>query len=127
MIFDIILNRCSGFSGGNEIALDMFTRVAVDHMRNLGRTLRLLVDGFSHKMTPEVYLTLTADHGLTRSQIQELILHALHENGQVQPADLEGHIKDDIEREGGKISEMTRKIRQAYKEVVSSLQNFSQD
>ncbi len=50
---------------------------------------------------------------------QEIVLHALHENGQIQPSDLEAHIKDDIEREGGKISEMTRKIRQAYKEVVS--------
>ena len=49
---------------------------------------------------------------------QEIVLHALKENGQVQPSDIETHIKDDIEREGGKISEMTRRIRQAYKEVV---------
>jgi transcriptional activator SPT7 len=52
--------------------------------------------------------------------IQELILHALHENGQVRTADLEAHIKDDIEREGGKIAEMTRKVKQSFKEVVST-------
>lgn len=50
---------------------------------------------------------------------QEIILHALHESGQIQLQDLEAHIKDDIEREGGKITEMTRKVKQAYKEVVS--------
>lgn len=33
--------------------------------------------------------------------------------------DLEGHIKDDIEREGTKISEMTRRVKQAYQDIVS--------
>ena len=42
------------YPGANEIVLDLMTRVAVDHLRNLGRTFRLLVDGFSHKMTSEV-------------------------------------------------------------------------
>jgi transcriptional activator SPT7 len=51
---------------------------------------------------------------------QEIVLHALHESGQIQLQDLEAHIKDDIEREGGKIAEMTRKVKQAYKEVVSA-------
>lgn len=40
--------------GANEIALDMFTRVGADFFRNIGRTLRLLSDGFSHKMSSEV-------------------------------------------------------------------------
>jgi transcriptional activator SPT7 len=47
------------------------------------------------------------------------VLHALHENGQMQPQDLETHIKDEIEREGVKIAELSRKVRQAYKETVS--------
>lgn len=47
------------------------------------------------------------------------MLHALHENGQMQPQDLETHIKDEIEREGVKIAELSRKVRQAYKETVS--------
>jgi hypothetical protein len=58
-------------------------------------------------------------HGRNRLTPQEIILHALHENGQIQTHDLEEHIKDDIEREGSKIAEMARKMRQGYKEVVS--------
>ena len=49
-----------------------------------------------------------------------MILHVLHETGQLGLPDLEGHIKDDIEREGTRISEMTRKVRQAYQDIVSA-------
>lgn len=47
------------------------------------------------------------------------MLHALFENGHIRPHDLETHIKDEIEREGAKIAEMTRRVKQAYTEVVS--------
>jgi transcriptional activator SPT7 len=47
------------------------------------------------------------------------MLHVLFENGLVRPHDLESHIKDEIEREGAKVAEMTRKVKQAYNEVVS--------
>lgn len=83
--------------------LDLLTRVAGDYIRNLGRTFRLLLDGFAHQMTSE-----------------EIVLHALHENGQVELADLEAHIKDDIERDSAKVSEMQRKVRQAYKEMTAA-------
>lgn len=56
-----VMKKCSagmlahaGFEGANEMALNVFTRVAVDHLDGLGKTFRLLLDGFSHKMTPEV-------------------------------------------------------------------------
>ncbi|WWC69373.1 uncharacterized protein I206_103312 [Kwoniella pini CBS 10737] len=93
----------SGFEGANEMALDLFTRAAVDHISNMGRTLRLLIDGFSNKMSAE-----------------EIVLHALHENGQIETQDLEAHSKDDIERESIKVTEMQRKIRQAFKEVTTA-------
>lgn len=62
-----VMKKCSagmlahaGFEGANEMALDVFTRVAVDHLDGLGKTFRLLLDGFSHKMTPEViFLSLS--------------------------------------------------------------------
>ncbi|WOO84408.1 Transcriptional activator spt7 [Vanrija pseudolonga] len=92
----------AGFEGANEIPLDMFTRVAGDYLRNMGRTFRLLLDGFSHKMDTE-----------------EMVLHALHENGQVELRDLEAHMKDDIQRDAAKIAETQRKVRQAYKEVTT--------
>lgn len=98
----------------------MFTRVAIDHMRNVGRTFRLLLDGFSHQMSPQVGCECTVPKHDAYHDVQELVLHALHENGQVRTADLEAHIKDDIEREGGKIAEMTRKVKQSFKEVVST-------
>ncbi|KAK8869732.1 hypothetical protein IAR55_000300 [Kwoniella newhampshirensis] len=93
----------AGFEGANETALDLLTRVAVDHLQNMGRTFRLLLDGFSHKMTSE-----------------EIILHALHENGQVETQHLESHLKDEIERESVKVAEMQRKIRLAFKEVATA-------
>ncbi|WVR05165.1 hypothetical protein IAU60_002177 [Kwoniella sp. DSM 27419] len=93
----------AGFEGANEAALDLFTRVAVDHLHNIGRTFRLLVDGFSNKMTAE-----------------EITLHALHENGQIATQDLESHLKDEVEREGAKVAEMQRKIRQAFKEAMTA-------
>lgn len=43
----------------------------------------------------------------------------LHENGQVEPKDLEAHLKNDIEREDVKIAEMQRKMRQTFYEIVS--------
>ncbi|EIW69413.1 hypothetical protein TREMEDRAFT_62279 [Tremella mesenterica DSM 1558] len=93
----------AGFEGANEGALDLFTRVAINHLSNVGRTFRLLIDGFSQKMSSE-----------------EIILHALHENGQIETSDLEAHIKDDIERDRVKVIEMARKLRQAYKEVTTA-------
>ena len=95
----------------------MLTRVVEDHICNLGRTFRLLIDGFAHQMSSEVSYII--NFGLRRLIRQEIVLHALHENGQVETQDLEAHIKDDIEREGGKIAEMTRKVKQAFREVVS--------
>lgn len=97
----------------------MFTRVAADHLRNMGQTFRLLIDGFSTKMPSDVRCGFSPATRFT-TDVQEIVLHALHESGQIQLQDLEAHIKDDIEREGGKITEMTRKVKQAYKEVVSN-------
>ena len=53
-----------------------------------------------------------------------MVLHVLHETGQVGLPDLEGHIKDDIEREGTRISETTRKVRQAYQDIVSGFSSI---
>jgi transcriptional activator SPT7 len=39
----------------------MFTRVAADHLRNLGQTFRLLIDGFSKKMPSDVSAAYTVE------------------------------------------------------------------
>jgi hypothetical protein len=53
------------------------------------------------------------------ADLQEMILHALYENGGLAPSDIESHIKDDIEKEGIKLVDMDKKMGQAYKDVVS--------
>jgi transcriptional activator SPT7 len=40
--------------GANESSMDLLSRMVIERITNLGRTLRLLIDGFSHKMTPDV-------------------------------------------------------------------------
>jgi transcriptional activator SPT7 len=50
-----------------------------------------------------------------------MILHVLHETGQVRTADLEAHLKDDVEREEQRYIEMSRKMRQAFQETVQHL------
>jgi hypothetical protein len=54
-----------------------------------------------------------------------MILHALYENGGLAPADIEAHIKDDIEKEQVKLVDMDRKMRQAYKDIVRFSPLFS--
>jgi transcriptional activator SPT7 len=48
-----------------------------------------------------------------------MILHALYENGNLAPGDIEAHIKDDIENQGVKLADAARKMKQAYKDIVS--------
>lgn len=48
----------AGFEGANEGALDLFTRIATEHMRNVGRTFGLFIDAFSQKMSPEVRMNV---------------------------------------------------------------------
>jgi len=48
-------------AGANEAALDMFTRVAIDNLTNLGRTFRVLMDYYAQQMTPEVRLISDRD------------------------------------------------------------------
>jgi len=85
----------------------MFTRVAVDHIYNLGRTFRLLLDGFGNKMLPDVGWVWDA-----RAQSADPTGDHLTRLAREWP-------DSDIEREGSKIAEMARKMRQGYKEVVS--------
>ena len=97
----------------------MCSRVVIDHLHNLGKTFRLFMDGFSNKMNNEVSPLPFETAPRLRLICQEMILHALYENGQVAPVDFETHIKDDIEREEAKVNEIARKMKTAYHELVS--------
>lgn len=58
------------------------------------------------------------DHARAELIKQEIILHALYENGQAAPVDLETHIMDEIEREEAKVNDINRKMKTAYQELV---------
>ena len=103
-------------AGANEMALNTFTRVTEDVLQGLGQTLRLFLDGFSQTMGPEVSCYTEQ----AESDVKEMILHTLHENGRTRTMDLETHLKDEVEKEQVKLSELARKVRQAYDEVVSA-------
>jgi hypothetical protein len=40
--------------GADQGAMDLLSRMVVERLSNLGKTFRLLIDGFSHKMPSEV-------------------------------------------------------------------------
>jgi hypothetical protein len=54
---------------------------------------------------------------------QEIILHTLFESGITKVGDLEGYIQDDVVRYGGRLSELGKKLDNAYQEIVSSTQS----
>ncbi|KAG9050026.1 Transcriptional activator spt7 [Tulasnella sp. UAMH 9824] len=99
-IFGSMLLEHAGFEGASKAALNVLTAAAADYMMNLGKTLRLYADKHGQQMTPE-----------------EIILHTLFENGTMEVQELERYIKEDVERYGNKITELEKKLSQAYREV----------
>ncbi|KAG8920261.1 Transcriptional activator spt7 [Tulasnella sp. 417] len=99
-VFGSMLLEHAGFEGASKAALNVLTAAAADYMMNLGRTLRLYTDKHGQQMTPE-----------------EIILHTLFENGTMEVQELERYIKEDVERYGNKITELEKKLSQAYREV----------
>jgi len=53
---------------------------------------------------------------------QEIILHTLFESGITKVGDLERYIQDDVVRYGGRLSELGKKLDNAYQEIVSPIQ-----
>lgn len=52
---------------------------------------------------------------------QEIILHTLFESGITSVGDLEQYIQDDVVRYGGRLSELGKKLDNAYQEIVSPI------
>ncbi|TPX67737.1 hypothetical protein SpCBS45565_g03643 [Spizellomyces sp. 'palustris'] len=91
----------SGFDVASESALCTLTDTFLDYFHNLGKTLRLYMDKFSRTMSPE-----------------DLLLHALQENGVENVNQLDTYIRHDIERYGDKLYDLRRKMSYAYKDMV---------
>ncbi|KAK3835424.1 MAG: hypothetical protein JOS17DRAFT_681839, partial [Linnemannia elongata] len=96
----------AGFQGAQASALAVMTDITVDFFLNLGRTLRGYTDLYNKGMTAE-----------------EILLHTLHENGVSGVGDLEGYIREDVERYGNKLQDIHRKLETSYTDVVNTTLN----
>jgi hypothetical protein len=77
-------------------------------------------------MSPEVGLENTPAvprFGHANCSPQEIILHTLFESGITRVGDLEQYIQDDVVRYGGRLSELRKKLDNAYQEIVSFVQS----
>lgn len=80
----------------------MLTDIAGEYLENLGRTLRMYADRYAGEMS-----------------VEELILHTLRENGGASVASLETYVVDEVERYGGRLEDMLRRNRAAYRERLN--------
>jgi transcriptional activator SPT7 len=93
----------AGFEGVQRAAIDVITDVASEYIMSIGRTLRMYTDQFAHEMS-----------------VEEIILHAIFENGGMDIRSLESYIVDDVLRYGSKMSDLLRKLQASYRETLSS-------
>ncbi|KZO92244.1 hypothetical protein CALVIDRAFT_520521 [Calocera viscosa TUFC12733] len=94
-----MLLRHAGFEGSSKTALGVVNAVATEYIRNIGRTMRHFLDIHSGDMPPE-----------------EIVLHTLFENGVTEVNQLERYVRDDVQRYGGRLQEIARKLQTAYRE-----------
>ncbi|CDO69432.1 hypothetical protein BN946_scf184791.g27 [Trametes cinnabarina] len=92
----------AGFQGSSKMALDVLTSVTAEYLYNVGRTIRFLCDKYGNKMTAE-----------------QIILHTLFESGITRINDLERYIRDDVVRYGSRLSELEKKLANAYREATA--------
>lgn len=92
----------AGFQGTSKIALDVLTGVASEYLLNVGRTIQFLSEKYGKKMSSE-----------------EIILHTLFESGITRVGDLERYLQDDVVRYGSRLSELGKKLDNAYQEITN--------
>ncbi|KAJ3146691.1 Transcriptional activator spt7 [Geranomyces michiganensis] len=91
----------AGFDVASEPALATLTDTFSDYFLNLGKSMRLFQDKFSRTMSSE-----------------EILTHALEENGVEKPAVLDKHVRLDIDRYGDKLTLLRRKLAYGYKDLT---------
>lgn len=75
--------------------------VTSEFFLNVGRTIRFLADKHANRMSAE-----------------EIILHTLFESGTAKVSELDRYVKDDIIRYGSRLSELEKKLANAYSDAV---------
>ncbi|KAF9902075.1 Transcriptional activator spt7, partial [Lobosporangium transversale] len=94
----------AGFQGAQASALAVMTDIAVEFFLNIGKTLRGYSDLYNKGMTAE-----------------EILLHTLYENGVSSVGELEGYIREDVERYGNKLQEVHRKLESSYTDTINNI------
>lgn len=89
--------------GSQKAAADVMVDVAGEFLMNIGRTLRSYSDRFAQEMS-----------------VEELVLHALFENGGIDVRSLESYVADDVVRYGNKMSDLLRKLRASYRDTLAN-------
>ncbi|KAM0756159.1 hypothetical protein T439DRAFT_22334 [Meredithblackwellia eburnea MCA 4105] len=95
----IVSNRIlshTGFDATSAAAVGVLSHVVGEYITNLGRTLRFYSDRYGAQMSTE-----------------EILLHALGENGVPSPASLKAYVSDDIDRYGAKLTALHTKLKRA--------------
>ncbi|KAH6574084.1 hypothetical protein BASA50_000524 [Batrachochytrium salamandrivorans] len=93
----------AGFDGVCESALASITEIAVHFFSNIGRTLRVYLDKYSHFLSPEI-----------------ILIHTLSSNGIEDQQALETYIHNDVLRLGVKLTDIRRKLDAAYSQLDRS-------
>lgn len=107
--FDILESRSqfllahAGFEGVTMGAASVLGDVAAEYMMNIGRTFRMYLDQFAKEMS-----------------VEEIILHALYENGGMDIRSLESYIVDDVVRYGSKMADLLKKLQASYRDTLNS-------
>lgn len=86
-----------GFDASHSGALHCLTAIAIQYLSNIGRTLRFFSDRFSPILSAS-----------------ELIYQTLRANGVGGLDDLEGYVKDDVDKYGSKLNDLLRKLQAGY-------------
>ena len=74
---------------------------------------------YAKKMSPEVCCRILFFDILLNIFDQEIILHTLFESGITRIDDLERYIQDDVVKYGGRLTDLEKKLDNAYREAVS--------
>ncbi|MBW0470903.1 hypothetical protein O181_010618 [Austropuccinia psidii MF-1] len=86
-----------GFDATHSGALNCLTDIAIQYLSNIGRTLHFYADRFSRALSTS-----------------EMIYQALRANGVGELDELEGYVKDDVDKYGVKLNDLLRKLQTGY-------------
>ncbi|KAI9105434.1 hypothetical protein DFS34DRAFT_9486 [Phlyctochytrium arcticum] len=99
----------TGFDVASESALSTLSETFIEYFLNIGKSLRTYMNKYSRTMSSE-----------------DLLLHALQENGVENINQVDMYIRQDVERYGDKLYDLRRKMAYAYKDMIRVCQTMGE-